>query len=379
MSTDHTETLRPLNDLFAKHTGSRLWHGVILSTSRERSEDGPDPWDLVAVHEPLARYPALGRSPMELRGEGAIDGRYFGEATNLEAFMGAADAAYRWLQQSPLRELADRAIPPRSPRDYSSCWVAVIYFLAWECESPLLLARQRHVCESVGPLEAREQFYHVDFAFMERDVFTMSFAAVELLQRQVQKSSDKRSTGSPTASVAQEGNSIRKTAEIWHLRYQGELGEYPAKGNQSIGWLVKLLAYPNRSLSVADLLGDPEGKLATDARLGEERATSEEGIEAIKRRLEEIAGIMGETGGSESLEDEQAQLLRQLEAAGDGKQLSSPLRKAHHNIATQIRTFLKNKLAKDMPSLAAHLTASLRLDFPDVGYYPPAATPAWKI
>jgi hypothetical protein len=181
MATDHVETLQSLRDHFARHAGCNLWHAVILSTSWVRSPEGPDPWEMVAVHERLASYPVVRRMPVELRDQGVFDGRFFGERERLEAFLSMADGAYRWLQEGPLRDLADRAVPPVSPRCYADCWLAVVYSLAWEHESHLLLARERSLCESVGPGEA-SAFYHVRFAFMKCDVFTMSEEAVRLLQ-----------------------------------------------------------------------------------------------------------------------------------------------------------------------------------------------------
>src|SRR5439155_7982880 len=153
---------------------------------------------------------------------------------------------------------------------------------------------------------------------------------------------------------------------VWHLSYGTEKGEYPKTGNKSIEWLARLLAAPNRSLTVADLQGDPEGKLAADARLRGEHETDLEGIKAIRTRLAEIEDIAAETGGSDALEDEKADLLRRLQAADDNKQMTSPLRAAHHNIATQIRN-LRDKLTNDMPNLAAHLIATLKLDSPRFG------------
>lgn len=165
-------------------------------------------------------------------------------------------------------------------------------------------------------------------------------------------------------------------AEVWHLRYGTETGEYPKKGNLCIEWLAKLLAAPNRSLTVADLRGDPEGKLAADGMLRGECETDREGVNIIKYRLEEIEDMTAATGGSEAMENEKADLLRQLQAARDNMQLDSPLRKAHHNAATQIRMFLR-KLATTMPKLSGHLDEALKLDFPHLGYYPPAVTSPW--
>src|SRR5262249_7241206 len=147
-------------------------------------------------------------------------------------------------------------------------------------------------------------------------------------------------------------NSIRRVGEAWHLRYQGEEGLYTAK---CAGWLAKLLATPNHSLTVADLLGDPEGKLAADALLGTERETDDNGLRAIRTRLAEITDIAEAAGWSEHLETEHADLLARLKPAKDGKRLRSPVQKAHHSSATQIRTLLHGKLAADMPQLAAHL------------------------
>jgi len=174
-------------------------------------------------------------------------------------------------------------------------------------------------------------------------------------------------------------NSIRLVTEVWHLCYGTETGEYPKKGHGCMEWLAKLLGAPNRSLSVAELRGDPEGRLAADALLVGELETDRDGVKAIKKRLKEIEDITEETGGSEALENEKARLLHQLEDAGDCKQITNRLRKTHHNMATQIRRLRDKKLVKNMPNLAAHLKATLKFDIPDFGYYPPHGTPSWKI
>jgi hypothetical protein len=170
-------------------------------------------------------------------------------------------------------------------------------------------------------------------------------------------------------------NAIQLVGEVWELRFGNERGQYPERGNQCIGWVCTILAHPNRHLTVAEVRGDPEGELAADALLHGERKTDAEGVKRIKRRLAEIADIRDETGGSPRLDEEEAALLRQLEEAPT--QIKTPLKRAHHNIATQIRAFL-HKLANDMPNLAAHLKAALKLEAPHFGYYPTPGTPAWK-
>jgi CheY-like chemotaxis protein len=174
-------------------------------------------------------------------------------------------------------------------------------------------------------------------------------------------------------------NAIRLKAEVWHLRFHGESGDYPRKGNQSLVWIHKLLAAPNKPFTVAELQGDPLGKLAADGALGDEGQTDDAGIKKIKHRIEEIDDIAKETGGSEALDEEKAVLEKQFQESLRGKKMDSSLRDAHRNIAVQIRALRDKKLAKGMPRLAAHLRAALKLDFPYIGYYPPPGTSAWQI
>jgi hypothetical protein len=185
----------------------------------------------------------------------------------------------------------------------------------------------------------------------------------------------------PPAGLGEERdgeNSIRLEGEIWHLRYGEESGRYPASDNQSIGWLVKLLAKPGHRFTVAELRGDPEGKLHADSAMRGERLTDAEGLKRIRDRLQDIDEISNDTGGlTQSLEEERARLLQELKEGKEGKQAQTALRKDHHNIATQFRN-LREKLVKGMPQLAAHLKSSLNLDFPHFCYNPPPGTPAWK-
>lgn len=174
-------------------------------------------------------------------------------------------------------------------------------------------------------------------------------------------------------------NAIQLHADIWRLRYHNESGDFPRKGNQSLAWLHALLAAPNKLFTVADLQGDSDGKLAADALIGDEWEMDSAGVKKIKERLEEIEDIVEKTGGSESVENEKADLLHRLQQARRGKKMDSPLKAAHRNIAVQLRTLRDTKLAKGMPQLAAHLRAALKLNFPYIGYYPSPGTPAWQI
>ncbi len=201
--------------------------------------------------------------------------------------------------------------------------------------------------------------------------------ARDAIGRSYERARDKR-----LSADAEDGdNAIRQVGRVWEIRFQRERGCYPVTGNKAVGDLVKLLAAPNRQLTVAQLLGDPEGKLKTNSRLGAELETDAEGVKAIKRRLTEIEDIAEEVGWSRHLENEHATLVARLKGIRSGthkKMINTPEKRAHSTIAVRIRAFLK-KLANGMPNLAAHLTAALKLDFPKFGYYPPPGTPRWKI
>lgn len=101
-----------------------------------------------------------------------------------------------------------------------------------------------------------------------------------------------------------------------------------------------------------------------------ERENDPAAIKNIKDRLDEIEETEKATGGSEALSEEKATLLRQLE--NPSKQLTTPLRNAHHNIATQFRNLIRGKLNCNMPHLAEHLTSALKMDFPHFNYCPPS-------
>jgi CheY-like chemotaxis protein len=182
----------------------------------------------------------------------------------------------------------------------------------------------------------------------------------------------------PTPAAREAENSIRLRGDIWHLRFEGESGDYPR--NLSLAWLCKLLAAPNRPFTVAELRGDPDGKIAADASIGDDAQIDDAGLKTIKEELADINEVITQTGGSESLDSKKAELEKLLHDAIRGKKMDSPLKTTFRGTVFQIRTLYNNRLAKgSMPRLAAHLRAALKMDFPYIGYYPPPGTPAWQI
>jgi hypothetical protein len=179
-----------------------------------------------------------------------------------------------------------------------------------------------------------------------------------------------------TEVIAPSANAIECVGQIWHLRYQGEYAEFPVQGNLCLKWLAQIVTSPRRTLTVAGLRGDPEGKLKADASLGNQYVADDPIARAILIELDDVDATIEATGNTERLEEKRAALLKELDTK-QLKRFASPLEKTHHSMATQIRKFCKG-LADQMPGLHAHLKVSLQLASPHFLYNPPAGTPAWN-
>jgi hypothetical protein len=166
--------------------------------------------------------------------------------------------------------------------------------------------------------------------------------------------------------------------EIWCLRYHDEINNFPVKGNQFIRWLAKLLEQRNCPLTVAELYGDPGGKLAADASLGGEDTQDRESLQATYKRMEDIQTIIADTGGSEELEAELEELVRQVGKSSE--RMKTGIGRAYHNIATQKRMFLQ-KIQEQMPELRAHLRTYIHQEPSGYTfcYRPPDGTLRWQI
>jgi hypothetical protein len=177
-----------------------------------------------------------------------------------------------------------------------------------------------------------------------------------------------------TAADRAEAYEIRLIGDFWQIRYGTEERHY--KEGHAVAWLAKVLAAPRRSLTVADLFGDPEGKGAADVVLGNDRVGDRKKLREIGNHLADIEEVANQFGWSEELAKKKADLLSEMRAAPHA--LNPTLKRDHRNISTQLRTF-RTKLAKEgMPLLAAHLKDALKLDYPHVGYYPDDPVPPWK-
>jgi hypothetical protein len=174
--------------------------------------------------------------------------------------------------------------------------------------------------------------------------------------------------------------SLRRVGQVWHMCYHDEQADFPVKGNQFLGWLAKLLAQPNKNLTVAELWGDPKGKITADARLGGERAKDKESLQKIWSEIQDIDAIAEEKGWTDGLTEQKNRLLKEVARCSARKRLRTGVGNSYNNITTQKRQFLA-KLKKDMPRLAAHLRSCLQSSADDLSlsYQPPAGTPIWII
>jgi hypothetical protein len=174
-----------------------LWHGRIHRADGLSGEDAA--WQLIAVHEPLARRPVVAT-------DCAVPelglGRFFGDPSGLPVFRGLADAAFRCLLKGGRVEFEEPARIPK--RDCSPYWLDIAYRIAEQADDNggALLARERAIRSPGEPWHGRRgrpaPSDNVRFAFLERDVFTSSVAAIEGILENAPAGGD-RSSGSPTS------------------------------------------------------------------------------------------------------------------------------------------------------------------------------------
>lgn len=173
-------------------------------------------------------------------------------------------------------------------------------------------------------------------------------------------------------------NRVYLVGDVWHIVFGTEHGEYTKSGNKAIGWLVKILAAPNRQFTVGDLMGDPDRTIAADALLGTMPAGTREDLRSLKDALDDLDERARITGPSEILEEQRDALLREVARLQNATPMESALGRHHHNIASQLRG-LREKLAKDMPRLAEHLTATLKIAKPHIAYCPSSGDRSWNL
>jgi hypothetical protein len=178
---------------------------------------------------------------------------------------------------------------------------------------------------------------------------------------------------------AETGCAIRKHGALWQVRFHAETGDFPFRGNKSLRWLMLVLARPNRSLAITELISDADGKLRAGQLFKVQSESDQSALAAYQRALDDVNSLL-DLGATADLETQKIDLLKRIRRAQEDRKLpgADPLKKAHHNVCTQIRKFIR-ALKDSMPQFSAHLSSSLKFDYPSVGYYPPTGSSFWKI
>jgi len=127
------DDLRTLREHFRNTLppSSNLWHAVAWSFDAQWNAEA----EMVDWHSVLCRS------------NGRVEyGRYLGGDDGLRRFRSLADAAFRCLLRATEHEAITQPVRlPYSPRDYSPCWLGVLYSLAWEDDGGLLRAPERYI------------------------------------------------------------------------------------------------------------------------------------------------------------------------------------------------------------------------------------------
>jgi hypothetical protein len=163
--------LEQIGEQFARHAASPnadLWHGGIVACDT----DGVDVGEAIQHHEPKACRPMLARTYTHwAKGDATLNGWFFGDPGCLEPFCGAAHSAFHALLQSPLKRVSELVEVPHPPRDYSTCWLGIVYHLAWGETNPLLRATTRGCTIMPGWSGEEGTPVHFTYAFLEADVY----------------------------------------------------------------------------------------------------------------------------------------------------------------------------------------------------------------
>jgi len=177
-----------------------------------------------------------------------------------------------------------------------------------------------------------------------------------------------------------EGPSVRLVEEVIEVRFQGKTKPYWRKANLALSWLVGLLGKPYHAFTVAELRGDPEGKIAIDSARttvrGEERNDILDRLAPLYKELNEVQEEGDRDGWTDALTVRKSELLESVKTAG-AAEMECHLKRKHSTVAKQLRTLVRKKLA-GFPALAAHLGAHLDMEFPHFVYKPPEGL-RWKI
>ncbi|MFN2555782.1 MAG: AAA family ATPase [Nitriliruptorales bacterium] len=172
---------------------------------------------------------------------------------------------------------------------------------------------------------------------------------------------------------APEDNVIRREADVWLLRFEGE--EARVEDSKGMADIARLLANPGKEFHVLEFVAEPvhshDKQTESPDERGQAAARNEESARAgYRRRLAELEQEIeqAETLGDPELSsraqvDRQAVLAQLTTSYGIARSLRSvgnPTERARTTISSRIRTALA-RIDRAHPALGAHLDHSIRL------------------
>jgi len=217
-----------------------LWHGWILRHESSVPNPAADPWGHVRVHEPLACKPWPGSAARYRDPDHPLNERFFGEASALAEFRSLATEAFKLVaDRFPPKKLPAAICLAGSEADKTASWVYVLYSLAWHGKLAAVAAPKRRLILTRGWGQDAELVSGLEFAFLSRNVFAVSVAALDwFLRRAVGTPKRVGTVAAPEKPVWDEG---RQTLS-WKGRVVKRYGR-PAKNQidileafQKAGW-----------------------------------------------------------------------------------------------------------------------------------------------
>jgi len=178
--------------------------------------------------------------------------------------------------------------------------------------------------------------------------------------------------------------SIRLSGASWAVRYGAEQGTYPAKDYSVLAAVAKLVARPNHSFPLVDLV-DADTRSLIECPESRDDLLDNPAITDLKRRFEELKrdrenqdDPLVKKENEEELTKIAAELKKSLGPKGRKRKLgSTPTDKAWDALTKNLRRLWPRLRETRMSALADHLERAIQIDRPHITYHPPVDTPPW--
>jgi hypothetical protein len=201
-----------------------------------------------------------------------------------------------------------------------------------------------------------------------------------------------------TQPAAGPGADMRRDGASWVVRWGEEHGVFAAKDFNALDVVAKLVAAPNRSVELKDLV-DADTRALLERPESQDAVLDNPALVRLKQRYEELmqdkakqqserapgmdASPELELAGCE-INQEMADIAAQLkEAVGPGNRKRklgrTPKDQAWDALTKGLRRLWPRLRKERMPTLADHLESNITIDQPCLTYHPPLGTPPWHV